>query len=165
MAAHIGILIHKYLELIALDGLEAWPLERLHHCQPAMQHWFVQRAYTTEQAQDGAAEVLRQLDITLSSAEGQWVLFPHPEARSEWAQSTADDTSAATHVIDRTFVCDGVRWIIDYKTTASPTHSSTEAWTRQLQRYARLFGGTSPSIKIAVFSTSSGVLTPLHSLE
>ena len=44
---------------------------------------------------------------------GRWVLGEHSEARSEFAVSAVLGGELCHLVIDRTFVEDGVRWIID----------------------------------------------------
>jgi ATP-dependent exoDNAse (exonuclease V) beta subunit len=156
VAADTGTLIHKYLELIAHDGLAAWSDSRLQACEPAMHRWLTQQGHSSVQAQAAAAEVLRQLLTTIHSKDGQWVLSPHPHARSEWAQATPAEQGSTLHIIDRTFVCDGTRWIIDYKTTTD-VHPDPQHWAEQLQRYASLFGSNTP-IKMAVFSTYTGSL-------
>jgi ATP-dependent exoDNAse (exonuclease V) beta subunit len=156
LAADTGTLIHKYLELIAQDGLAAWPIARLQACLPAMQHWFVQQGHPTATAQAAATTVLQHLLTTCQTQDGQWVLSPHPQARSEWAQATPSDQGGTVHIIDRTFVCDGIRWIIDYKTT-SEALPNTEAWAQQLQRYAQLFGTEQP-IQTAILLTLTGEL-------
>ena len=156
LAADTGTLIHKYLELIAQDGLPAWPIARLQACLPAMQHWFVQQGHPTATAQSAATTVLQHLLTTCQSQDGQWVLGPHPHARSEWAQATPSAEGGTIHIIDRTFVCDGVRWIIDYKTTTDEA-TNTEAWSQQLQRYAQLFGTERP-IQTAILLTLTGEL-------
>lgn len=156
IAADTGTLIHKYLELIAQDGLSAWPIVRLKACLPAMQHWFLQQGHPTTTAQSAATTVLQHLHTTCQTQDGQWVLSPHPQARNEWAQATPSFEGCAVHIIDRTFVCDGVRWIIDYKTTAEAL-PNTEAWTQQLERYAQLFGTAQP-IQSAILLTLTGEL-------
>lgn len=160
LAADTGTLIHKYLELIAHDSLAQWPHARLQSVLPAMQHWLVQQGHAPIAAQDAAAQALRQLQTTLNSSDGQWVLSPHTQARSEWAQATAHDSGSATHIIDRTFICEGIRWIIDYKTTTESQPSPSQ-WSEQLQRYAQLFGPEHP-IQMAIFFTHTGQLLRLN---
>ena len=121
-----------------------------------MQRWLTQQGHSSVLAQAAAAEVLRQLLTTIHSQDGQWVLSPHPHARSEWAQATPAEQGSAVHIIDRTFVSDGTRWIIDYKTTTDG-HTAQQQWAEQLERYASLFGTNAP-IKMAIFSTCSGSL-------
>jgi ATP-dependent exoDNAse (exonuclease V) beta subunit len=99
--------------------------------------------------------VVRQLQITRLSTAGQWLLQAHDQAASEWAVSDPN----ATHVIDRTFVADGIRWIVDYKTTRN-TQATAEDHRAQLERYRDCFGQTHP-IQLAVFFTDRGELALL----
>ena len=156
LAADMGTLIHKYLELIAQDGLAAWSDARLQASLPFMQQWLTQQGHPTASAQSAASEALQHLLTTLHSKDGQWVLSPHPQARSEWAQATPTVQGSAVHIIDRTFVCDGTRWIIDYKTTTDVA-PNIEQWTQQLARYAQLFGTEHP-VQTAILFTLTGQL-------
>ena len=73
------------------------------------------------------------------------------------------------HVIDRTFIKDGVRWIVDYKLTSlGETQSSVvdltamaEQHRPQLERYAGLFANEGFAIKKAVLFMSAGKLVEL----
>ena len=102
------------------------------------------------------------------------VLQAHPEAVCEMPWTSAErpeDASPDTppqwrnHVIDRSFVVEGVRWIIDYKTTRHdemPEDSPAwQAYTRQLVRYQRLLAPEGRPVRLAVFFTRSGRLRPL----
>ncbi|HSI25398.1 MAG TPA: UvrD-helicase domain-containing protein, partial [Methylotenera sp.] len=44
--ADIGTLAHRYMEIIAQQGIEAWPLRRIDSLMPAMQHWLRQQGYS-----------------------------------------------------------------------------------------------------------------------
>ncbi len=161
-ATAIGTLVHRYLELIAHDGQGAWPAERLPALQTAMQQWLRGQGLTEAQARAAAAEVQQHLHTTLASPEGRWLLAPHPQAASEYALASAAAESSASptlHVLDRTFVCEGTRWIIDYKTTAHE-NADPNAWRAQLQRYRALFNDGLP-VQLALFFTHSGRLLRL----
>ncbi|MDO9612884.1 MAG: UvrD-helicase domain-containing protein [Serpentinimonas sp.] len=161
-AAAVGTLVHRYLELIAHDGLDAWPVARLPALQAAMQQWLRGQGLAEAQASAAATEVQQHLHTTLTSAEGRWLLAPHPQAASEYAlASAATDASASPtlHVIDRTFVHEGRRWIIDYKTTAHE-NAALPLWRAQLQRYRALFDDGLP-VQLALFLTQSGRLLRL----
>jgi ATP-dependent exoDNAse (exonuclease V) beta subunit len=84
--------------------------------------------------------------------------------------------TAVTKVMDRSFVEDGVRWIIDYKTTAisvpNPSLSHgvvdeatleelAERYRPQLESYGELFAGQCIPLKIAVLFLSCGRLIVL----
>ena len=61
----------------------------------------------------------------------------HRDAHSELRLSGVVDGELRNVVIDRTFVdADGVRWIVDYKTSQHAGGSLDEFLDREMQRYA-----------------------------
>jgi ATP-dependent exoDNAse (exonuclease V) beta subunit len=79
---------------------------------------------------------------------GRWLLGPRDEAASELRLRTFRDGRLRTLVIDRTFVEEGRRWIIDYKTSRHEgagleafLESERERYAQQLARYAQALGG------------------------
>jgi ATP-dependent exoDNAse (exonuclease V) beta subunit len=82
---------------------------------------------------------------------GRWVLGAHPEARSE-LRLTLRVEDRLEHVrLDRTFVADGVRWIIDFKTSRHEggdreafLASEVERYRPQLDRYAAALATVDP---------------------
>jgi ATP-dependent exoDNAse (exonuclease V) beta subunit len=81
----------------------------------------------------------------LTDERGRWLLdSAHAEARSEWALAAVEDGAVARVVIDLSFVADGVRWIVDFKTGAHEG-ADVEAFIErevaryrdQVERYAR----------------------------
>ncbi len=88
----------------------------------------------------------------------------HPEAAAEQAWTSSDATGTSHHVIDRSFVADGARWIIDYKTARLPDSELAERAERyrpQLERYARLFAGDPLPVRAAIFFPMQGRLVEL----
>ncbi|SVE42220.1 uncharacterized protein METZ01_LOCUS495074, partial [marine metagenome] len=59
---------------------------------------------------------LTALRNILEDEKGRWILQNHEEARSEYPLTFVRNDAYVSRIIDRTFVEDGVRWIIDYKT-------------------------------------------------
>ena len=96
----------------------------------------------------------------LDDERGRWLLEPgHADARSEWALAGVDDGEIVHVVLDRTFVADGVRWIVDFKTG---THeggdpeafldAEVERYRPQLARYARIVSALDPTpIRLALY--------------
>lgn len=167
-AADVGTLVHRYLEFIAKDGPEAWPLARIQKLPSSMRAWFLGRGYTPQAATELVAEVLQHLQTTLESGDGQWLLRAREEGGCEMALSSGAGQIADSHVIDRTFVDDGMRWIIDYKTThavsgADPAQLRAAAceFREQLDRYAALFAASGLPVKTGVFFTRVGRLIAL----
>ena len=119
---------------------------------------------TAAEVDAAAAEVVAALQTTLASESGRWVLTEHPEAAAEQAWSSAGETAAVNHVIDRIFVVDGCRWIIDYKTVRSPEAGlaqRAESFRPQLARYAALFEGDPRPLRMAVYFPLQGKLHEL----
>jgi ATP-dependent exoDNAse (exonuclease V) beta subunit len=165
--ASVGTLVHAYLEMIAGDGLAAWPTGRVEALLPAMALWLSQQGHDAVAAQAGAERCLAALRTTLGSQAGRWILEARPEAEAELALVRADGGRLGTHIVDRTFVEDGVRWIIDYKTARAGADTAAleahaEHYREQLQRYAALFRDEGRRLRLGVFYTASGRLVELE---
>jgi ATP-dependent exoDNAse (exonuclease V) beta subunit len=121
-------------------------------------------------ANQGADAVLALLKTTLQSSQGQWVLQSRESASNELQNESLGDDNVQVRkkIIDRTFVEDGVRWIVDYKTTALDAgldevalKQAAEAYRQQLEGYAALFAEERLSIQLAVYFVSIGQLVTL----
>ena len=69
-----------------------------------------------EQAEEALKSGLLALSNVLEDERGLWILAPHKDAHSEYPLTFFDDNKYIRNVIDRTFVYEEVRWVIDYKT-------------------------------------------------
>jgi ATP-dependent exoDNAse (exonuclease V) beta subunit len=168
LEANCGTLAHLYLEMIARDGLEEWPAERIQNLQPAMRRWLIQQGHDKSAAELGAHRVAAVLTTTLLSESGRWVLQPRDSAASELALVMAEAGGTSLHRVDRTFVEGGVRWIIDYKSDSVPTdmgevalQNLAERYRPQLQRYVSLFAADQRPVRLAVLFLASGRLVEL----
>ena len=157
-SADVGNLVHRYLQLIAEDGLDKWSTQRVRNLKLQMTYWFVYKGYPPQEADAGADEVTAHLVTTLESEDGRWILGTHVEAVCEAAYTTVTDGVTQTHVVDRMFKEDGVRWIVDYKTTSDVKNdvmNLNEDMKEQLNRYGNLFRSES-SVRLMVFFTKTG---------
>ncbi|MBU3737016.1 MAG: DNA helicase, partial [Methylobacterium sp.] len=168
LEAGCGSLVHLYLEMLATQDLSAWTAARIADLQPAMQRWLQQQGHDAARAAEGASRVAGALQATLQSEAGRWVLQPRASAACELALVSYDGSRMATHVVDRTFVEDGCRWVIDYKSarldqgaSADAASALAERFRPQLERYARLFEGEGLPVRKAVFFIGSGRLAVL----
>lgn len=161
----VGTLVHRCLELIAQQGLAAWPVDRLPSLLSGWQRWLQARGFSDDEAASGAAEAQAALSSTLNSVTGRWLLAAHPEAAAEQAWTSRDGDSLAQHVIDRVFIADGARWIVDYKTVRAPQEelpARAEGFRPQLERYARLFASDPLPLRLAVWFVLQGRLVELE---
>ena len=146
LAPHIGTLVHRYLELIATAGVEGWDAARLATCRPVCEKWLRQQGHDAATARKGAERVLHALGRALASEHGRWILRARPAAACELALTQRDAADLRNNVVDRSFIEDGVRWVIDYKTGAHEggavetfIAARRAEYAPQLARYAALF--------------------------
>jgi ATP-dependent exoDNAse (exonuclease V) beta subunit len=169
LAVAVGTLTHAVLELIAAEP-EAWSAQRVGERQLGFERWLTSRGWSTVDARTGAARVAAMLATTLASADGQWVLRRHTDAAAELALARVGAGGAAeTRVVDRCFVENGVRWIIDYKTVdlgenADSARLAAHAvrFRCQLESYAALFTAERLPHRLAVFYVAHGILASLE---
>jgi ATP-dependent helicase/nuclease subunit A len=168
LEAAIGTLVHRCLELITNEGLAGWNEARIQALAPAYRRWLQANGQDAAGAASGAAQVVEALGRTLASADGRWLLAQKTEAAAEQAWSSLQAGVTVNHVIDRVFVSDGVRWIVDYKTvrlaageTAAVLGERAETYRPQLARYAGLFADGPLPTRLAIFFPFQGVLVKL----
>ncbi len=140
----LGNVLHRCLHDIAVEGLETWSEERIENLKPNFKSALLGEGLPLEQAEDALDSGLLALSRVFEDARGKWILASHEDAHSEYPLTFFQDNRYIRNVIDRTFVDDGIRWIIDYKTG---THkgggknleifldSEVQRYRQQLNRY------------------------------
>lgn len=166
----IGTLTHRYLEAIAKDGLEAWPIERISKLRPYWEQSLANEGYDATACSEAAQHVHEAVLGALNSEPGRWILGPQDAAGCEVPMSSLHPDTPETfahHVIDRTFIHANERWIIDYKTLRTQgTGQKTEQMLQdkaaiykpQLTRYAELFAAEGLNVRTAIFFPAHGKL-------
>jgi len=151
-ARHTGTVLHRILRQIALEGIETWNEQTVRQRMP---FWDMQLRRL------GLAETSLPLDTLeravsncLTDASARWILDNrHPQSACEYAIGYQDeDGEPRTAVVDRTFLCDGIRWIIDYKTAEPVSGEPRDAFLArqrnqyrpQMEHYARVFQAMAP---------------------
>ncbi len=112
----LGNVLHRCLHDVALEGLDSWPKERIENLRPKFRSALLGEGLPLEQAEEESNTGLLALSRLLEDDRGLWILAPHKDAHSEYPLTFFQDNRYIRNVIDRTFVDEGVRWIIDYKT-------------------------------------------------
>ena len=142
----VGVATHRVLELMASNKLPESDQDP--RVQRWIQHNLSQYALTPRLLGQAQARVSKLIELTLACETGRWILTARADAKSELAISRVEAGEVKNYVIDRTFLEDreGVRWVIDYKTSEPLDGESTadfltresEAYREQLQNYAEL---------------------------
>lgn len=94
--------------------------------------------FETQAYHDTLHTLKAQLANFFNDPIGQWLIQTHEDEQNEYELLLEHEGSLATRIIDRTFVEQGIRWIIDFKTG----HDDAKAQShhrQQLSEYARLF--------------------------
>jgi len=143
---YAGTALHSFLQKIAREGLQAWDETRVLSHRAAFQAVLANLGVAPAELTEAAQQVETGLLRTLRDPRGRWILGAHADAESESQITGLLDGKLYEIVIDRTFVDEsGVRWIIDYKTSAHEgsdlegfLDTEKERYRAQLERYARL---------------------------
>jgi ATP-dependent exoDNAse (exonuclease V) beta subunit len=134
-ARHVGTLVHRWLERIALDGVEQWPASRVASLDAPIGRALANLGVPEAEQAAALDKTLRALRNTLADDRGRWLLGAHAEARCEWPL-TWNDEGIHHYVIDRSFVDpDQVRWIVDYKTGEHLAGDRDAFLDQELERY------------------------------
>jgi ATP-dependent exoDNAse (exonuclease V) beta subunit len=134
-ARHAGTVTHAFLERIAREGLEAWPVERIRLEEGEIRRRLNALGIPSGELADGGARVVRALKTTLDGPRGRWLLSPHSEAACELGLSGVIEGRLVRGAVDRTFVENGTRWIIDYKTSEPLGMGLETFFDQETQRY------------------------------
>jgi ATP-dependent exoDNAse (exonuclease V) beta subunit len=137
-AKFTGTVVHEWLQRITAEGIEAWPAARLAAQRDRILRRLRSLGLHDAAGEEACAKVLTALAQTLADPRGAWVLSgAHQEAAAEFRLSGYLAGELLTVAMDRTFVdADGVRWIIDYKTSTHSGGGLTEFLDSEQARYA-----------------------------
>jgi len=148
-AAAIGTVAHRLLAQVAREGLDTWTAERVAREQPRIRADLALAGVASSDRDAAARRVTQAVEQTLADPRGRWLFsVEHADAMSEWPLAGVDAGDTVHVALDRTFVSDGVRWIVDFKTgaheggdAAAFLDREVERYRPQLERYARLVRG------------------------
>ena len=145
----MGTVAHRLLAQIARDGMEAWDAARLAREQGRIRADLALSGVAASERDAAARRVSDAVARTLADPRGRWLFAAeHADAMSEWSLAGVDAGEIAHIALDRTFVSEGVRWIVDFKTgahegadAAAFLDREVERYRPQLERYARIVRG------------------------
>ena len=107
----VGVVVHRMLQGMYAPDLLNFSVETL---RIALR----QEGLAGEKLDEAVARATSALGNTVDDERGRWILTRHPSDERELALTTLLNGRVQRYVVDRTFVFEGRRWIIDYKTSA-----------------------------------------------
>ena len=144
---HIGSVVHNAIQCIAEEGTEKWTSDHINAEQQSFDTVLKQLGVPDTERADAAKRVVHALNNMISDERGQWILSKeHVDQRNEYPISGLVEDKLTNAILDRTFIDkEGVRWIIDYKTSrhegpnldAFLDHEQ-ERYQEQLEKYGLL---------------------------
>jgi hypothetical protein len=164
----VGTTVHVWLERLAVDGVENWTNEKLLSIRSVLREQMLGNGVPHMRIDVCVERALTALTKVLHSPRGRWILAAHQGAACEVTLTGMLDGMLVHAVIDRTFVdTEGVRWVIDYKTSVpgdgEPTETfvnrEREQYTAQLVDYARLLALQEPQrvVRAALYFTPADI--------
>ncbi len=144
---HVGTIVHQQLERLAKRGIDFWSDSDAEQHKGEFRKSLRTLGVGEGQLDDAVNKVAQAVEKCFQSERGRWILFPHHRHACEFPLSGVIAGNIVHAVIDRTFIADGIRWVIDYKTSAPKAGDSFESfyareaehYKKQLSRYAQLF--------------------------
>jgi ATP-dependent helicase/nuclease subunit A len=173
LARHTGTVIHNALQAIVENKLitngDCIAADSFIHQQHTF--WKIQLqqfGWSGDNLNRALQKIAYAITTTLTSEKGRWLLnSDHEQSACELSLMQKDKQDVREHIIDRTFIAEGVRWIVDYKssepeageTAAAFIARETETYQAQSLRYKKLLAATETlAIKTALYWVMSGEL-------
>lgn len=140
----IGIVTHAWLEQAANDQSLVFDKSLL----PLIEKQLRWHKLIEHEVKRCSNIVLKALVAMQQDKTGKWLLSH--QGQSEWALQWDEKDKMSRHIIDRSFVFEHERWIVDYKTLVHDNNEGTEqahseviaerlrAYIPQLERYAQV---------------------------
>lgn len=142
-ARHVGTLVHRLLESIVSNGIRYWPTLNSDIGRANVRSELMSLGVGSADLDVSVDTVMQAIKNTLEDERGLWILDNfHQGSRCEYAlQNVEENRTLVTSVIDRTFIdSEGVRWIIDYKTSSHSGGGAEEFLDREMERYRAQLG-------------------------
>jgi ATP-dependent exoDNAse (exonuclease V) beta subunit len=143
----IGTAVHRALQEIANDDVKQWHADRVTKHMDNWTSYLHQLGTPQDKLKECAQKVCEHLQRTLKDEKGRWLLEAHSNAATELRLFSTDTQTEQISllIVDRTFVLNGERWIVDYKSShihdgEPETHflrRQEQQHTAQLAKYAK----------------------------
>jgi ATP-dependent exoDNAse (exonuclease V) beta subunit len=132
-ARRVGTLVHAELQAMDLATSDAASI-RTRELQ--FRRWLALHGVPVERLDEAAARVVEALVAVHGDPRGRWILQKARQDVREYALSGRWQGEVARVIFDRSFIDDqGVRWVIDYKTSQHMGSGLEEFLDREVERY------------------------------
>tara|TARA_R110002124_G_scaffold128157_19_gene288709 strand:+ start:5714 stop:9037 length:3324 start_codon:yes stop_codon:yes gene_type:complete len=127
-----GVVYHRFVEMIAKNGLEGWDADAITAKAQAVAALMRREGYPIREIPAGRDRVISLLITTVQSEMGRWILSPHQDGGQEVQVSGYRNGRWIHRYLDRPFVDKGTYWITDWKTATCPKDVNVEDFVRAI---------------------------------
>jgi ATP-dependent exoDNAse (exonuclease V) beta subunit len=138
-ARRVGTLVHAELQAMNLAHSDEEAIRARH---PHFRRWLALHGVPSDRLQEAAARVVEALTAVHRDPRGRWILQNSREDVREHALSGPSQGESRSRgevvrvVFDRSFIDEqGIRWVIDYKTSQHSGGNLEEFLDREVERY------------------------------
>lgn len=142
---HVGSVVHDFAQQIAHEGIDQWSSARIRSSRARFRALLANAGVSPPELDDSTDDITAGLLAFVEDSRARWILTPHAGHCSEYEITGWLDGRFIRSRIDRTFVADNIRWIIDFKTSthkggglAAFLENEKTRYRDQLERYARV---------------------------
>ncbi len=148
VATIVGVVVHRQLEWLSKQPLIGFSLPENWNEITAGQLIAAGIRSSDENFKEHVKTVVRAIENTLKDEMGRFILNDHSHAKSEMSLHKKISYGVfVTKIIDRTFVVENKRWIVDYKSAEPQSGESLEvflkkeiaSYKKQIGEYVELF--------------------------
>ena len=148
---HAGTVVHAFLQ--RMPDVDAEPPD-----VPVIKRALTHAGVSPLDLESTAQRVRQALARIRTSRRGRWILAPHEDSHTEYAVTGVINGEVVRGLVDRTFIDDGVRWIIDFKTSAHEggnleafLDEQQRRYSDQMNRYASILGALGTPVKVGLY--------------
>lgn len=158
----IGTIVHLWLERFVREGIANWNVEMVRNSSDSLKFQLNMLGVPHARLDHCLAKIITCLINTIQGPRGRWLLEEHRESTCEMPINGLVDGELIRAKVDRSFVdSDGIRWVIDYKTTSPSVEENLDnfifdekkRYEKQLRIYETLMRSLYPGdvVQCAVY--------------
>ena len=156
---HVGTVTHAILQRIGEEGVENWDEARIRASRESFRLALANLGTSPKELNGAVARVEQALLGTLRSERGRWILATRPGGQCEYAVAGRLGEDILHAAVDRTFLDeDGIRWIVDYKTSDHQggrlenfLDEEQRRYRGVLERYAKLVARPGEMVRLGLY--------------
>ena len=148
---HAGTVVHAFLQ--RMPNVDAEPPD-----MAVIERALTHAGVSPLDLESTAQRVRQALARIRTSRRGRWILQPHEDSHTEYAVTGVVNGEVVSGLVDRTFVDEGIRWIIDFKTSAHEggnlkafLDEQQRRYSDQMERYARILAALGNPVKVGLY--------------